>query len=152
MTKYLLIAVFALAALLGGMYLKHDRDQLIGDLSTATEQMARLNAEAESARLALVARDELDRRFFEEMTNAKNEIDSLRADLAAGTKRLLVRASCPKQLPTVAGTTSVDDATRPELTADAGQDYLRLRDQIITTESRLTGLQEYVRQVVQVKK
>ncbi|MBK5417738.1 lysis protein [Pseudomonas sp. TH31] len=151
MTKYLLIAVFALAALLSGIYIKHDRDRLIGDLNTATEQMARLNAEAESARLALVARDELDRRFFEEMTNAKNEIDSLRADLAAGTKRLLVRASCQKQVP-VAGTSSVDDAADAELTAVAGQDYLRLREQIITTESQLAGLQEYVRQVVRVVK
>lgn len=152
MNKYLIIGLFALAALLGGLYLKTDRDRLTRELNTSTEKVSRLEAEALSAHETLVARDELDRKYFEELTHAKNENEKLRADIATGARRLLVRASCPKQLPALAGTTSVDDATRPELTADARQDYLRLRDQIITTESQLTGLQEYVRQVVQVKK
>ena len=150
MNKYLLIAFFALATLLSGINLKHDRDRLSRELNASTEVVARLEAEALSAHETLVARDELDRKYFEELTYAKNENEKLRADVATGARRLLVRASCPKQPPTLAATTSLDDAREPELTANAGQDYLRLREQIVVTEKQLAGLQEYIRNVVKV--
>ena len=151
MNKYLLIAFFALAALLSGINLKHDRDRLSRELNASTEVVARLEAEALSAHETLVARDELDRKYFEELTYAKNENEKLRADVATGARRLLVRASCPKQPPTLAAAaTSLDDAREPELTANAGQDYLRLREQIVVTEKQLAGLQEYIRNVVKV--
>lgn len=152
MNRYLIIALFAMAALFGGMWLKHDRDRLVSDLEASSIAVAQLKAANESAVQALVARDTLDKKYFEEMTHARNENDRLRADVAAGTKRLLVRAACPKSVPTVARTSGVDDAREPELTATAGQDYIRLRVQIVTTESQLAGLQAYVRQVVQVAK
>lgn len=152
MNKYLLIVVFALAALIGGLVLKHERDLLVGDLAAASSEVVQLKAQAELARLAVLARDDLDKKNFEEMTNAKNEIDGLRDQLAAGTKRVLVRATCPAAVPASASPTSVDDARSPELTADARQDYLRLREQIVTTEAQLAGLQDYVRQVVRVIK
>ncbi|MDV5387599.1 lysis protein [Pseudomonas juntendi] len=149
MNKYLLIALFALAAVLVGLTLKHDRDQLTSELQASTAEISRLKAEAESSRLALVARDALDKKNFEEMTNAKNEIGALRDQLAAGTKRVLVRAACPSAVPAAPGATGVDDARDAELTADARQDYLRIREQIVTTEAQLKGLKEYVRKVVQ---
>jgi prophage endopeptidase len=152
MNKYLLIALFAMAALVSCLVLKHERDGLIGSLEASNARVAQLESDATSAALALQARDALDKKQYEEMTNAKNENEGLRAQLSAGTKRLLVRANCPKQLPTVAGTTSVDDGAEPALTAVAGQDYLRLREQIIVTEAQLAGLREYIRQVVQVVK
>lgn len=148
MNKYLLIALFALAAVLVGLYLKHDRDQLTAELEASSTEISKLKAEAESSRLALVARDALDKKNFEEMTNAKNEIGALRDQLAAGTKRVLVRANCPA-VPAAPGATSLDDARDAELTAAAGQDYLRLREQIVTTEAQLQGLKDYIRQVVQ---
>ena len=151
MTKYLLIALFTTVAVLVGLYMKHERDLLVSDLATASAEVVQLKAQAESARLAVLARDELDKKNFEEMTNAKNEIEDLRDQLNAGTKRVLVRATCPAVQPST-GTTGVDDAREPALTANAGQDYLRLREQIVTTEAQLSGLQEYVRQVVQSAK
>lgn len=151
MNKYLLIALFAMAAALAGLYLKHDRDMLTGELAASTAEISRLKAEAESSRLALVARDALDKKNFEEMTSAKNEISVLRDQLASGTKRVLVRATCPA-VPAAASSSGVDDAGNPELTADARQDYLRLREQIVTTEAQLQGLKDYIRQVVQVAK
>lgn len=152
MNKYLLIALFAMAALVSGLVLRHERDELIGSLEASKARVAQLESDAASAALALQARDALDKKQYEEMTNAKNENEGLRALLSAGTKRLLVRANCPKQLSTVAGTTSVDDGAESALTAVAGQDYLRLREQIIVTEAQLAGLKEYIRQVVQVVK
>ena len=148
MNKYLLIALFASAAALAGLYLKHDRDMLTGELAASTAEIFRLKAEAESSRLALVARDALDKKNFEEMTNAKNEIGALRDQLTAGTKRVLVRATCPA-VPAAPGATGVDDAKDPALTALAGQNYLRLREQIVTTEAQLQGLKDYIHQVVQ---
>jgi prophage endopeptidase len=152
MTRYLIVALFALAALCAGLWLKHDRERLVSDLEASLTQVAQLKAANESAVQALASRDALDKKYSEEMTYAKNENERLRADVATGARRLLVRATCPKSVPAAAGATGVDDARDAELTTAAGQDYLRLREQIITTESQLAGLQAYVRQVVQVVK
>ncbi|MDQ7967110.1 lysis protein [Pseudomonas plecoglossicida] len=151
MNKHLIVALFALAAALGGVLLKRDRDSLQFEIAEARSEVARLQQQAQQAAQALQARDELDKQRFKEMTDAKHEIDGLRDQLAAGTKRVLVRATCPAVQPST-GTTGVDDAREPTLTADARQDYLRIREQIVTTEAQLAGLQEYVRQVVQVAK
>ena len=151
MTKYLLIAVFAVAALLGGLVLKGNRDALLREIEEANGRVAQLEHQARQAAQTLNARDELDKQRFQEMSDAKNQIDSLRDQLAVGTKRLLVRATCPA-VPSATGPTGLDDAKDPALTTAAGQDYLRLRDQIVTTEAQLAGLQEYVRQVVSVVK
>ncbi|MDD2005089.1 lysis protein [Pseudomonas putida] len=151
MSKYVVIAFSALAAVLLVCFLISDRGRLADELMASRAEVVQLQADVEFAAHARAARDELDRKFFQEMADAKHENEVLRADVAAGNRRLLVKASCPK-LPTTAGTSSVDDATGAELTASAGQDYFRLRDQIIQTEKQLTGLQEYVRTLVQAVK
>ena len=148
MTKYLLIALFAVAAVLGGLVLKSNRDALLREVDQANTQVAQLERRAQQATQALQARDELDKQRFQEMSDAKNQIDTLRDQLAVGTKRVLVRASCPA-VPAATSTTSLDDGAEPALTAHARQDYLRLREQIVTTEAQLAGLQDYIRQVVQ---
>lgn len=148
MNKYLLIALFTTVAVIGGFVLKSSRDALLHEIDDANIQVAQLERQARQATQALQARDDLDKQRFQEMSDAKNQIDNLRDQLAAGTKRVLVRATCPAVQPST-GTTGVDDAREPALTANAGQDYLRLREQIVTTEAQLAGLQDYIRQVVQ---
>ena len=152
MTKYLVIALSALAAVLFGGWLMHDRDRLADELSTSRAEVVQLQADVEFASQTLSARDALDRKFFREMSDAKHENEGLRADVAAGNRRVLVKASCSKRVPTPAGATSLDDGASAELTADARQDYFDLRSQIVVTEKQLSGLQEYVRQIVQVSK
>ena len=152
MNKYLLIAVFALAALIGLLAIKHERDQLVSDLAASSAEVHQLKSQAETARLAVLARDDLDKKNFEEMTNAKNQVEDLRDQLAAGTKRVLVRATCPTAVPTTPSAAVLGDAEAPSLTASARQDYVRLRGQIVTTESQLQACQAYVTQVVQVVK
>lgn len=149
MNKYLLIALFTTVALLCGLVLKGNRDALLLEIDEANGKVAQLERQAQQATQALQARDDLDKQRFQEMTDAKNQIDTLRDQLATGTKRVLVRATCPAAVPAVANPSGVDDAEAPSLTADARQDYLRLREQIVTTEAQLQGLQDYVRQVVQ---
>ena len=148
MTKYLLIALFTTVAVLGGLMLKSNRDGLLREIDEANGRVSQLEHQAQQATQALQARDQLDKQRFQEMSDAKNQIDNLRDQLAAGTKRVLVRATCPAVLSSTR-TTGVDDARSPELTADARQDYLHLREQIVTTEAQLQGLQDYIRQVVQ---
>lgn len=143
MTKYLAIALSALAAVLFGCWLMHDRDRLADELSTSRAEVMQLQADVEFAIQTLAARDALDRKYVRDIADAKNENDSLRAAVNAGASRLLVRATCPK-LPATAGTTSLDVGASAELNADARQDYFGLRDQIVTTEKQLAGLQEYV--------
>lgn len=149
MNKYLLIALFAVAALLGGLVLKVNRDALLREIDQANAQVAQLERQAQQSTQALQARDQLDKQRFQEMSDAKNQIDILRDQLAVGTKRVLVRATCQAAVPTATSPTVVDDAGNPALTANARQDYLRLREQIVTTEAQLQGLQDYIRQVVQ---
>lgn len=149
MNKYLLIALFTTVALLCGLVLKGNRDALLLEIDEANGKVAQLERHAQQATQALQARDDLDKQRFQEMTDAKNQIDTLRDQLATGTKRVHVRATCPAAVPAVANPSGVDDAEAPSLTADARQDYLRLREQIVTTEAQLQGLQDYVRQVVQ---
>lgn len=148
MNKYLIIALFTTVAVLVGLNMKNERDGLVARLETSNARVEQLEADAKVAAMALTARDALDKKQYEEMTNAKNENEGLRAQLSVGTKRVLVRATCPKQLPTTTGTTGLDDGAEPTLTTSARQDYLRLREQIIVTEAQLAGLQEYIRQVV----
>ncbi|MBD8614089.1 lysis protein [Pseudomonas putida] len=145
----MLIVLFTVVALLGGLVLKGNRDALLREIDEANGRVTQLEHQAQQATQALQARDQLDKQRFQEMGDAKNQIDSLRDQLAVGTKRVLVRATCPA-VPASASPTSVDDARNPELTADARQGYLRLREQIVTTEAQLAGLQDYVRQVVRV--
>lgn len=152
MTKYVVVALSALAAVLLVVFLMRDRERLSDELSASRAEVVQLQTDAEFAAQAQAARDALDRKFFQEMADAKHENEVLRADVAAGNRRLLVKASCPKPVPSSAGAASVDDADQPALTAAAGQDYFRLRDQIIQTEKQLTGLQEYVRTLVQAVK
>lgn len=149
MSKYLMIALLALAAVLVGVLLKNDRDTLLHEISESRARVFKLEQQAQQAAQALEARDTLDKQRFEEMSHAKNEINDLRDQLASGTKRVLVRATCPAAVPASTSPTGLDDARNPELTTLAGQDYLRLREQIVTTEAQLRGLKDYVRQVVQ---
>lgn len=91
---------------------------------------------------------ENDRMRTQERENAQNEIDRLRADLAARKLRLSVAATCPGSghgMPGAAGGTGLDDAGAPQLTPAAEQDYLSLVANIRKGEIALSACQEHVR-------
>lgn len=91
----------------------------------------------------------LDARHTQELTHATEEIDRLRADVAAG-KRLRVNAQCPAPtagMSTTTGAPGVDDATGPRLTDAAERDYFALRERVARSDAMIKGLQEYVRGV-----
>ena len=85
---------------------------------------------------------ELDARYTKELADANETIESLRADVSAGRKRLQVAATCAK--PTT-GASSMGDGESPRLTADAELNYYRLRSGIDRITAQVNYLQEYIR-------
>ena len=88
----------------------------------------------------------LDAKYSRELANAKAENETLRADVAAGRKRLRVHASCSAAVREATGPTSVDNATIPRLADTAERDYFTLRDRLMTMQKQLEGAQLYIRE------
>ncbi|EPR7346190.1 lysis protein [Escherichia coli] len=85
---------------------------------------------------------ELDARYTKELADANATIESLRADVSAGRKRLQVAATCAKS---TTGASSMGDGESPRLTADAELNYYRLRIGIDRITAQVNYLQEYIR-------
>lgn len=85
---------------------------------------------------------ELDARYTKELADANATIETLRADVSAGRKRLQVAATCPKS---TTGTSGMGDGESPRLTADAELNYYRLRSGIDKITAQVNYLQEYIR-------
>ena len=76
---------------------------------------------------------------YSKVANAKAENETLRADVAAGRKRLRVNASCSAAVRKTTGPTSVDNATNPRLADTAERDYFTLRERLMTMQKQLEG-------------
>lgn len=86
----------------------------------------------------------LDAKYTQELRNAQDTIEQLRADVDAGTKRLSVRAKCVSK---ATGTSSMGDAGTATLDRDAQQYYYRLREQMILADKQINYLQDYIRSI-----
>lgn len=84
----------------------------------------------------------LDARYTKELADANATIESLRADVSAGRKRLQVTATCAKS---TTGSSGMGDGESPRLTADAELNYYRLRSGIDRITAQVNYLQEYIR-------
>ncbi|MCV5490923.1 lysis protein, partial [Escherichia coli] len=84
----------------------------------------------------------LDARYTRELADANATIESLRADVSAGRKRLQVAATCAKS---TTGASGMGDGESPGLTADAELNYYRLRSGIDKITAQVNYLQEYIR-------
>ncbi|EGI2035690.1 lysis protein [Salmonella enterica] len=86
----------------------------------------------------------LDAKYTQELADAHAESEKLRADLAAGRRRLQLHAVC---MPATTGNTSATgatDAATARLTPDAERDYQRLRTEARTLTAQVEGLQQYI--------
>ena len=84
----------------------------------------------------------LDAKYTKELADAKAENDALRDDVAAGRRRLHIKAVCQsvREATTASG---VDNAASP--TGDtAERDYFTLRERLITMQKQLEGTQKYI--------
>lgn len=147
MTRYALIAAIALVVL--GLWridhLTGDRDRLSDALDVSRQGVTKLQEAVRMTEQAIIDRDRLDESATKELKDARDENKRLAADVAAGSRRLHVSASCP-EVPADPGSARVDDA-RAELNEDARRLYFNHREQVTLDENKLRGLQAYVRQV-----
>ncbi|WP_340619399.1 lysis protein [Xenorhabdus siamensis] len=86
---------------------------------------------------------ELDTQHTQELAHARTEIDTLRADVAAGRRKLRIKATCP--VSETVTSSSVGDAGTPQLTESARQDYYRLREMMAENERQVKYLQDYIK-------
>ncbi len=127
-----------------------ERDDAVRELGTVSTERDGLLEAARISGEMLAARDANDLKHTQELKNALDLNKTLQRDVALGTRRLLVKATCPAA-PAAAhsGASGVADAGSAELAADARSDYFTLRDQLALTRRMVLGLQDYIRTVVQ---
>ncbi|OSL86511.1 lysis protein [Escherichia coli] len=121
---------------------KEQRDKNAGELKLANATITDMQQRQRDVAA-------LDARYTKELADAKAENETLRADVAAGRKRLRINATCPGPVREATATTGVADAARPELTDTARRDYFTLRERIATSDKMIQGLQAYIRKECQ---
>ncbi|EBB1131565.1 TPA_asm: lysis protein [Salmonella enterica subsp. enterica serovar 6,7,14:g,m[p],s:[1,2,7]] len=123
----------------------HYRDNAItykGQRDTATHKLKLANETIDDMQGRQRDVAALDARYTKELADANATIESLRADVSAGRKRLQVSATCAKS---TTGTSGMGDGESPRLTADAELNYYRLRSGIDKITAQVNYLQEYIR-------
>ena len=85
----------------------------------------------------------LDAKYTKEQADAKAENDALRDDVAAGRRRLHIKAVCQSVREATAAS-GVDNAASPRLADTAERDYFTLRERLITMQKQLEGTQKYI--------
>lgn len=115
------------------------------------------NAVADQARQALEIQQaiqkalaELDAKATMEKAHVLAENEKLRADVAAGDRRLRITGRCSadsSNLPHTTSTARLDDGETVELAGAAGRTVFDIRAGVVKDQAALRGLQEYVREV-----
>jgi len=118
--------------------LKKQSDQAVIDL---TNQKKRTEG-------ALIAFQALDAKHTKEMTDELAKNEKLRADIAAGTRRVRIAAAnlatCQLVGNSTSGTSSLGDTVQIDLTPTGGQTVLDLRASIIKDNEVIEYLQGYI--------
>ncbi|HGP0862447.1 TPA: lysis protein [Yersinia enterocolitica] len=148
MNRVTAILIAVLVASLFGLTYYHYRVQSLNrdvdELATVAKQQQATLDQIETQRQAVAA---IDIKHTKELADAKSENERLRADIANGTKRLQLNATCPKPVSKTTGPASVPDDASARLTNAAERDYISLRERIVIATSQINGLQAYINNV-----
>lgn len=148
--KSILTACALLAAFAGGYWLADNgwQKKASKEREEAATYIAQLSEQHRKKEHELSKNAEaLDRKYTESLSAAERRIDELSADIAAGPKRVFVRATCPANPESSIGTSgSVGNGGAAELAGVTRQDYLRLVRGIAKQDAQVRYLQEYVKQ------
>lgn len=138
--------VLALACAFFALRANHWQQRAVSFEMQASEAQRR----EDSLRTQVVARQQaiaaIDARYTQELTHAHQELARLERDVAAGRRRLLVRAVCPG-VSASGPAARLDDAASARLDHAARRDYFTLRSRIDIANRQINGLQDYVRRV-----
>ncbi|AUW49702.1 lysis protein [Salmonella enterica subsp. enterica serovar Kentucky] len=131
-----------------GWAVNHYRDNAIAykeQRDNKASELEKANATITDMQQRQLDADALDAKYTKELADAKAENDALRRKLDNGG-RVLVKGKC--SVPSSAETSSAsgmgNDAT-VELSPVAGRNVLGIRDGIISDQTALRTLQEYIR-------
>ena len=150
MNRVLCVVIIALLVACGALslWLNHYRDNAITYKAQRDKNVRELKlANAAITDMQMRQRDvaALDAKYTKELADAKAENETLRADVAAGRKRLRINATCPGSVREAPTTSGVDNATGPQLADTVTRDYFTLRERLMTMQKQLEGAQEYIR-------
>ncbi|ELR0534458.1 lysis protein [Escherichia coli] len=154
MNRVLYVVIIVLLMACGALWLAtdHYRDNAI----TYKEQRDKNARELKLANVTITDMQQrqrdvavLDAKYSKELADARAENETLRADVAAGRRRLRVNATCPGGVREATNSSGVADAASPGLTDSARWDYFTLRERIATSEKMIRGLQAYIRKECQ---
>ncbi|HHH1009274.1 TPA: lysis protein [Yersinia enterocolitica] len=152
MNRVTAILIAVLIASLFGLTYYHYRVQSlnrdVAELSKVAKQQQATLDQIETQRQAVAA---IDIKYTKELADAKSENERLRADIANGTKRLQLNATCTNPVSKTTGPASVPDDASARLTNAAERDYLSLRERIGIATSQINGLQDYITNVCLAK-
>ena len=117
---------------------KEQRDKKVSELKQATATITDMQQRQRAADVA-----SLDAKYTKELADAKAENDALRDDVAAGRRRLHIKAVCQsvREATTASG---VDNAASPRLADTAERDYFTLRERLVMMQTQLEGAQQYI--------
>lgn len=141
MNKY--IAAMLLAALAATVVMFFQLRNTSAALEEQTSLVGELRASIESRKNTQRLLAELDTQHTQELAHAQRTNADLRADVAAGRRRLSVAARCPVQSTT--GATGLDNAqARAELDPAAAERVIRITNDGDDAIRALSALQDYV--------
>ena len=147
--KSILTACALLASFSGGYWLADNgwQKKASKERAETSAYIAQLSEQHRKKEHELAKNAEaLDQKYTADLSAAERRIDELGADLAAGPKRVFVRAKCPGGSAEASSSGGVGDGGTAELAGATRQDYLRLVRGIAKQDAQVRYLQEYVKQ------
>lgn len=143
----IIIAVVVCIIVSLGWAVNHYRDNAItykDQRDKATERLTLANATIKDMQTRQRDVAALDAKYTKELADAKAENDALQRKLDNGG-RVLVKGKCPVSASTeTSSASSVGNEAAIELSPVAGRNVLGIRDGIISDQTALRALQEYI--------
>ena len=146
--KSILTACTFLASFAGGYWLADNgwQKKASKERADTASYIAQLSEQHRKKEHELAKNAEaLDQKYTESLSAAERRIDELSDSLAAGPKRVLVRAKCTSGGTETSTSGSVGNGGTAELGQAAREDYLRLRRGIAKQDAQIRYLQEYIK-------
>ncbi|CDL80203.1 lysis protein [Xenorhabdus cabanillasii] len=143
--KFYVICGMAMAlgvAMYVGSYYRTEYTKQLGINSDQKTEIQQLTDRINDQNTHIAMLHKLDAKHTQELAHAKSEIDTLRADVAAGRRKLRIKARCP--VSEAVTPSSVVATTTVELSGETGSTVLDIREDIINDRAKLKYLQEYV--------
>ncbi|MFJ3117835.1 lysis protein [Pseudomonas protegens] len=147
MIRYLIAAIVACLLIMWGGWQQIRNKDL--QLEQQASEIESLNKAADSRRKTQRLLADLDTQHTKALSDAQAINSQLRADVAAGSKRLSVLAKCPALRSATTGTSMDDAEARAELNPAAAERIVRIANDGDEAIHQLRALQDYVRTACQ---